>query len=148
MCITSGETLGGTAWPNVLPHQDRWTWPLLLWANSTMGLMMFWWTGTRQQQGRARMTISKLPELNVLDARHLSDAQLQQCRAVYEAFRRRSLLPANEAYCDPVRKDLDAALWDMLELPDSLLAHLDLVRDQWCAEPSVHGGKRTRPDFA
>ena len=148
MCITPEETLGGTAWPNVLPHQDQWTWSLLLWANSTLGLMMFWWTGTRQQQGRARMTISRLPELNVLDPRRLSVLQLQQCRAVCDEFRSRSLLPANEVYRDPARKELDSALWHVLELPRNLLSNLDLVREQWCAEPSVHGGKRTRPDFA
>ena len=148
MCITPDETLGGRAWPNVLPHRDDWVWPLLLWANSTLGLMMYWWQGTRQQQGRAIFTISRLPELNVLDARCLGASQLQQCQAVCDEFRSRSLLPANEAYRDPVRKELDAALWDMLGLPDTLLANLELLRNQWCAEPSVHGGKRTRPDFA
>ena len=148
MCITPEQTIGGTAWPNVLPHQEDWMWPLLLWANSTLGLMMFWWTGTRQQQGRARMTISKLPDMRTLDARRLSASQLQQCQTICDEFRNRSLLPANEAYRDPVRKELDAALWRILGLPDALLANLDLLRNQWCAEPSVHGGKRTRPDFA
>ena len=148
MCITPEETLGGRAWPNVLPHQEQWTWPLLLWANSTLGLMMFWWAGTRQQQGRSNITISKLPNLNMLDARHLNALQLQQCRAVCDEFRSRFLLPANEAYRDPVRQELDAALWRILGLPDTLLPNLDLLRNQWCAEPSVHGGKRTRPDFA
>ena len=148
MCITPEATLGGRAWPNVLPHREDWVWPLLLWANSTLGLMMYWWQGTRQQQGRAIFTISRLPELNVLDARCLGASQLQQCQAVCDEFRSRSLLPANEAYCDPARKELDAALWDMLGLPDTLLANLELLRNQWGAEPSVHGGKRTRPDFA
>lgn len=148
MCVTLEETLGGTAWPNFLPHQEQWTWPLLLWANSTLGLMMFWWTGTRQQQGRARMTITRLPDMMILDARCLSASHLQQYRAVCDEFRNRSLLPANEAYRDPVRKDLDAALWHIMDLPDALLSNLDLLRNQWCAEPSVHGGKGTRPDFA
>ncbi len=147
MCITPEQTIGGTAWPNILPHQEDWMWPLLLWANSTLGLMMFWWTGTRQQQGRARMTISKLPDMMTLDTRRLSASQLQQCQTICDKFRNRSLLPANEAYRDPVRKELDAALWCILGLPDALLANLDLLRNQWCAEPSVHGGKRTRPDF-
>ena len=148
MCITPEATLGGRAWPNVLPHRDDWVWPLLLWANSTLGLMMYWWQGTRQQQGRAIFTISRLPELNVLDAQRLGASQLQQCQDVCDEFRSRSLLPANEAYRDPERQELDAALWDMLGLPDTLLANLELLRNQWCAEPSVHGGKRTRPDFA
>ena len=148
MCITPEETLGGRAWPNVLPHQEQWTWPLLLWANSTLGLMMYWWQGTRQQQGRAIFTISRLPDMMTLDARRLSASQLQRCRAVCDEFRNRSLMPANEAYRDSVRQELDAALWRILGLPDTLLANLDLLRNQWCAEPSVHGGKQTRPDFA
>ena len=148
MCITPEVTLGGRAWPNVLPHREPWTWALLLWANSTLGLMMFWWTGTRQQQGRASMTITRLPDMMALDARCLSDTQLQQCQAVCDEFRSRFLLPANEAYRDSERRELDSVLWNILGLPDSLLANLNLVREQWCAEPSVHGGKRTRPDFA
>ena len=148
MCVTPEAALGERAWPNVLPHQEQWIWPLLLWANSTVGLMMYWWQGTRQQQGRSIFTISRLPELNVLDTRHLSESQLQQCRTICNEFRSRSLLPANEAYCDPVRKELNSALWHILELPRNLLPNLDLVREQWCAEPSVHGGKQTRPDFA
>ena len=77
--------------------------------------------------------------VQVLDPRCLSDSQLQQCHEIYKSFRHRSLLPANEAYRDPMRKELDAALWHILELPRNLLSNLDLVREQWCAEPSVHG---------
>lgn len=94
------------------------------------------------------MTIMRLPDMMALDARGLSDTQLQQCKAVCNEFRSRSLLPANEAYHDPARQELDTSLWNILGLPGSLLANLNLVREQWCAEPSVHGGKRTRPDFA
>ena len=94
------------------------------------------------------MTITRLPDVMTLDARHLSTSQLQQCQTICDEFRNRSLLPANEAYRDPVRQELDAALWRVQRLADTLLANLDLLWNQWCAEPSVHGGKRTRPDFA
>ena len=33
----------------------------------------------------------------------------------------------------------------LLNLPESTLESLDLLRLKWCAEPSVHGGKKTRP---
>ena len=101
---------------------------------------------TASSRGRSIFTISKLPALNVLDPRGLDDSQLEQCRESCESFRTRSLLPANEAYRDPVRKELDAALWTVLGLPAPLLTNLNLLRNQWCTEPSVHGGKRTRPD--
>lgn len=59
---------------------------------------------------------------------------------------RTEFLPANEAYRDDNRKALDrAVLIDLLGLPENLLGPFDLLRRQWCAEPTVHGGKSTRP---
>ena len=46
---------------------------------------------------------------------------------------------------DNTRKDLDrAVLIELLGLPEDILEPLDLPRQKWCAEPSVHGGKKTR----
>ena len=39
-----------------------------------------------------------------------------------------------------------AVLVDLLELPESVLEPLAVLRTQWCCEPTVHGGKATRPD--
>lgn len=76
MCITPKPCIDGTAWPNVIPRNDNHGIPLLLWANSTLGLVMFWYIGAHQQQGRARLTISRLPGLPVLDVRTLTKDQL------------------------------------------------------------------------
>lgn len=145
MCITLEPCIGGTAWPNVIPHDDNHEIPLLLWANSTLGLIMFWYVGTRQQQGRARLTISRLKELSVLDVRALTERQIELCHTIFHDFKERRFLPANEAYRDPARKDLDIKLFTMLGLDQSLLVELDMLREQWCREPSVHGGKVTHP---
>ncbi len=119
---------------------------MLLWANTTLGLMAFWWLGTRQQQGRARLTVSALPGLPVLDPRGLSEEQHATAARLFAAFREREFLPANEAWRDETRKALDrAVLVDLLGVPDDALESLDLLRKQWCAEPTVHGGKSTRP---
>ena len=144
-CLTPTKTIGGTAWPNFILDQDKWTLPLVLWANTTLGLLAFWWIGSRQQQGRARLTITQLPGLTVLDPRHLSEEQIAQAEAIFERFKEAEFLPANEAYRDKTRKALDrAVLVDLLRLPESTLDPLSILRDQWCAEPSVHGGKSTR----
>lgn len=148
-CATPGRTLGGTAWPNYLLADDSWEAPVLLWANSTLGLMSFWWLGSLQQQGRARITISRLPRLLTLDPRELDSAQLAAANSIFDesCSREVEFLPANEAYRDNSRKALDrAVLIDLLGLPDDLLGPLDLLRHQWCAEPTVHGGKSTRPE--
>ena len=151
MCLTPKKCLGGRAWPNVIPHEQDYEMPLLLWSNSTPGLILFWWYGTRQQQGRVCITVTKIPELPVLDPRALTEEQTNRCRTVFEAFKDRVFLPANEAYRDQARKDLDRALFlgraSVLQLDPGLEEGLDLLRDQWCAEPSVHGGKATRIDM-
>ena len=144
-CVTSAKALGGRAWPNFIPDKDEWTFPLVLWANTTLGLIAFWWIGARQQQGRANLTISQLPGLTVLDPRTLSTEQIAQAEDIFSDFKDRTFLPANETYRDNTRQALDrAVLIDLLHFPKDALEPLAILRDQWCAEPSVHGGKKTR----
>ncbi len=145
-CLTPQATIGGSAWPNFVCYNKCWETPLVLWANTTLGLIAFWWIGTRQQEGRARLTISKLPSLSVIDPRELTPTQLDTATRIFDEFQDQELLPANEAHRDSVRQALDLAmLIDLLGLPKDVLEPLDLLRRQWCAEPSVHGGKGTAP---
>ncbi len=146
-CLTPEKSLGGTAWPNFRLDDEAWEPSVVLWANSTLGLMTFWWQGSRQQQGRARLTISRLPELLMLDPRALSEAQHRLAAELLAYFRELDLLPANEAWRDETRQALDEALLiDLLRLPRETVKALGLLRRQWCAEPTVHGGKPTRPE--
>ncbi|MYG68937.1 MAG: hypothetical protein F4199_02635 [Rhodothermaceae bacterium] len=144
-CLTNKPSLGGTAWPNFLT-EERWEIPLVLWANTTLGLISFWWAGTRQQQGRSRLTITRLPQLLSIDARTLNNEQLALSEQIFEDFRDRDFLPANEAYRDDSRIALDhEVLISLLGIEDDLLNNLAVLREQWCTEPSVHGGKATKP---
>ena len=150
MCLTPEKCLGGRAWPNMTPQDSVHEIPLLLWANSTLGLILFWWMGSRQQAGRAILTISALPNLPVLDPRTLTNQRLDHCRAIFDDLKDREFLPANEAWRDETRKALDRELLfgitSVLQLDPGLEEGLELLRKQWCAEPSVHGGKGTQID--
>ena len=142
-CMTLEPTIGGRAWPNFLCTKAPWEIPMVLWANSTLGLLAFWWAGTRQQLGRVSLSISKLPALVTLDVRQLSTRQIDQSGIIFRQFKDRKLLPANEAWRDETRHDLDQAmLIELLGLSKDILESLALLRRQWCAEPSVHGGKK------
>ena len=142
-CITPQPVLGGIAWPNFLCHDLKHEIPLALWMNSTLGLFSFWCTGTRQQNGRSRITITRLPALLALDVRCLSDKQLNTADQIFGEFADKDLLPANDAYRDKVRQDLDRAVMiDLLGLPHDVLEPLALLREKWCAEPTVRGRKR------
>ena len=61
-------------------------------------------------------------------------------------MRERKFLPANEAYRDNSREELDyRVLIEVLGLPERVMEPLALLRLKWCSEPSVHGGKSTAP---
>ena len=146
-CLTPERSIGGRAWPNFrLDAGERGEAAIALWANTTLGLIAFWWMGGRQQQGRAISSITQLPSLITLDLRQLSDLQIQRSREIFEEFREFEFLPANEAYHDESRQALDkAVLINLLGLPEDTLEPLALLRLQWCQEPTVHGGKATQP---
>lgn len=154
-CLTRRPAIGGRAWPGFSCTKPSWDFPLVLWTNTTLGLMLFWWIGTRQQLGRSILTISRLPELTVLDASKLSSDQLKMSEDIFNEFENEifkkskhgGLLPSNEAYGDEVRKQLDkAVLVDLLGFSDDVLEPLNILRMQWCNEPTVHGGQPTRPN--
>ena len=145
-CLTPMKTLGGSAWTNFRPHEEAWEPLIAVWANTTLGLMSFWWLGTRQQAGRAMLQVSQQPKLPVLNPNLLSERQIALSNTIFERMRELHFLPANEAYRDEVRKKLDqAVLVELLGLPDVIMESLEILRYQWCLEPSVHGGKSTRP---
>ena len=145
-CLTRRPILGGRAWPNFSCNELQWEQIIILWANSTLGIMTFWWNGTRQQMGRSITTISKLPELHVIDPRNLTCEQLEVGNQVFQQLEDSEFLPANETWRDDTRKELDRALLvDVLGYPEEILDPLQSLRLQWCSEPSVHGGQDTRP---
>ena len=145
-CVTAEPCIGGRAWPSFALEFAAWEEVVALWMNTTLGLIGFWFAASRQQQGRANVTITRLSDLVVVDPRSLTQEQLSAAGDVFERFRLRPLLPANEAYRDATRQELDEALLcEVLGLPADVLIPLAVLRTQWCEEPSVHGGKSTRP---
>lgn len=145
-CYTSIRALGGMAWPGFFPHDDSYMIPILLFANSTLGIVAHWWNGSRQQNGRSRQSISKLPDMMTVDPRGFTDDQFETSNIIFELFKDKEFLPANEAYRDNTRQELDrAVLIDLLGLPEQIMDSLELLRYKWCCEPSVHGGKSTGP---
>ena len=146
VAFTEDQTIGGRSWPNVKFDNRAHEIAYSLWGNSTLGLMLYWWHSSRQQAGRGSMPVTAIRTMPTLDVTQLSSDQLAVAEQIFEDFRDRELLPANEAYRDVSRQELDRrVLVDLLGLPDTVLEPLDVLRLKWCSEPSVHGGKGTRP---
>lgn len=146
-CMTPVEVIGGRAWPSFQPDGGLdWEQALCAWLNSSLGLIARWWVSSRQQGGRANLTVTTIGTIPVPDLRAMPTPTVDRLASAFENFVEIPMLPANEAYRDEARQALDeAVLCEALGLPPSVLAPLGTLRLQWCEEPSVHGGKATRP---
>jgi hypothetical protein len=146
VAFTERQTIGGTSWTNVRFESRSSEIAYTLWGNTTLGLLAYWWHSSRQQAGRGRMPISAIRTMPTLDVTQLTPEQLATAEAIFDDMRDAEFLPANETYRDDSRKELDRrVLTEMLGVSTGVLDPLDLLRLKWCSEPSVHGGKSTRP---
>ncbi|MDE0631746.1 MAG: hypothetical protein OXH73_09605 [Caldilineaceae bacterium] len=148
VAFTDQESIGGRVWPNVIFSDSRFDYAFSVWGNSTLGLLSYWWHSSRQQSSKASITIRSAESLPVLDLRCLTDEQLCMAEKIFEEFREKDLMPAYLADADPNRALLDRrVICDLLGFGEEIYKAVRLLSAKWCAEPSVHGGKR-RPEGA
>ncbi len=141
--FTEQKSIGGRAWPNVVFDDPHFDCAFAVWANSTLGLLSYWWHSNRQVSGRGAMTIRMGESLPTLDLRALTDAQLATAETIFNEFRDKELQPAYLADADPNRALLDRrVVCDLLAFNDATYQAVRRLSAKWCAEPSVHGGKR------
>ena len=144
--FTEYESMGGTAWPNVNFPNTQYDYPFVLWCNSTLGLLLYWWHASRQQDGRGRMTVVGIETLPILDLRALTDEQLATAQSIFDEFRDKEFQPAYLADADPNRALLDRRIvCDLLGFDRGVYEAVRRLAAKWCAEPSVHGGKARPP---
>ena len=141
---TTRPTGGGRAWPSLKMESLDYERATCAWFNSTLGLMCYWFHSNRTQNARSVTTITAIRNMSTLDLRALSPDQLASAVAIFDDLCRERMLPANEAYRDPVRQELDRRIMtEVLKLDDGAVEQLAILRNQWCAEPTVTGMKKT-----
>ena len=143
VAFTERESIGGRIWPNVIFEDKRFDHTFAIWGNSTLGLLSYWWHSSRQQSSKAGITTRKAEILPILDFRTLSDDQLATAQEIFDQFRNLDLMPAYLADADPNRAHLDRrVVCDLLGFSEDIYQAVRLLAAKWCAEPSVHGGKK------
>ncbi len=143
VALTDQRSVGGRVWPNAIFGDGRFDYAFAIWGNSTLGLLLYWWHSSRQQSSKASISIRSAETLPILDLRALSDAQLATSEKIFDDFRERELMPAYIADVDPNRALLDRrVICDLLGLSERTYGAARRLCAKWCAEPSVHGGKR------
>ena len=147
VAFTEWKSIGGRVWPNVYFDDKRLDYTFAVWGNSTLGLLVYWWHSSRQQSSKAGITIRSAESLPVLDFRALTDDQLLMAECIFDEFRDKELKPAYLADADPNRALLDRrVVCDLLGFDEGVYEGVRRLSQKWCAEPSVHGGKKRPRD--
>lgn len=148
VAFTERKSIGGRVWPNVIFDDGRFDYAFVLWSNSTLGLLSYWWHSSRQQSSKAGMAIRTADSLPVLDLGALSERQLARAEEIFEEFGELDFKPAYLADADANRALLDRrVVCDLLGFNEDTYDAVRRLAAKWCAEPSVNGGKK-RPKNA
>ena len=143
---TPQRSLGGAMWPTVKLATPELEKALCVWLNSTLGMAIYWLESDRGQDGRGGTTVTHIPDIPVLDVTQLDAAQLAAAVQIFDDLQERVLKPANEAWHDPIRQELDRRLLtEVLNLDNDAVERLGILRRQWCREPTVTAAKKTGP---
>ncbi len=147
--FTEKPAIGPALITNVAFANPRYEIPWTLWCNSTLGLFCHWLHSGKQVSGRGKLRLTTLSTLPTLDVRELSDTALANAEAIFERLKYQRMLPVNECAHDPVRAELDRSLLtEVLGITsDNVLESMQTLREMLCAEPSIHGGKKSTCDL-
>ena len=147
--FTERPTLGVSLIKNVAFENTRYEIAWTLWCNTTLGLLCHWVHSNKQQQGRGMLSQLTLYTLSTLDVRCLSAEALANVDHIFDEMKHQRMLPFNEADQDEVRHALDRRfLTEVLGITSAdVHAAVGRLREKLCAEPSIHGGKKSRCDL-
>jgi hypothetical protein len=145
MQFTPRRTIGGRAWVSIRLSSVKQEKILVLWGNTSLGLLLHWWHANKQQPGRGTVSKSPLQSLPILDVTALDPKQSAEAVKLFDAMCGLDLLPLHQIDQDPIRRDLDEKFArDVLGLPQSITdpgGSLELLRMKIALEPSIRGQK-------
>jgi hypothetical protein len=142
MQFTPRPAIGGRAWLSVRLSSPEHEKALVLWANTSLGLLQYWWHANKATSGRGTIAKSALHDLSVLDVTALTPEQVAEAAKLFDELSSEPLLPFNEIDQDAARQELDQKFGRrVLGLAESIFVALELLRKKLAQEPSIRGQK-------
>jgi hypothetical protein len=145
MQFTPRRTIGGRAWPSISLASVDLEKALVLWGNTSLGLLLHWWHSNKQQAGRGNVTPTALETLPILNVAAIYPEQLRKAVELFDELCEKQMLPVHEIDNDPARRELDERFAsDVLGLPEWIVlpgGPLELLRVKFALEPSIRGNK-------
>lgn len=129
------SVLGNTWWAfderELSPHQTK---ALLLWLNSSIGILMYYGSRAITQGAWMQMKKPAWESMPVLNVRNLKKSQLQKLADSYNTLSVEGLLPLAQLADDPIRKQIDAAICKAVSVPT-----FAAIRELLQREPGLTG---------
>jgi hypothetical protein len=145
MQFTTRRTIGGRAWLSIHLSSIEQEKALVLWANTSLGLLLRWWHSNKQQSGRGNIGKLTLQTLPIIDVKTFTTQQLNEAVKIFDYMSDKELKPIHEIDKDLVRIELDEQFArNVLGLTDPILVQggpLNLLRMKLSREPSIRGSK-------
>ena len=147
--FTDIPTIGVNLLPTVKFDNPLYDYVWILWGNSTLGFLCYWMHSNKRHSGRGQIRLRALRAMPTLDIRELDDTALQNAQRIFEELKHKKMLPFNQMDEDEVRHELDRRLLsEVLGFTEGthpeVHAGIHRLRERLCAEPSIHGGKKSR----
>ncbi len=143
--ITKNLHMGGSAWAALIVSNNAYANAYCLWFNSILGLICRWQCGGRQHVGRAPMQLGDIGNMPCPDFSGETDAAKRAVNIANAQFSQLAelvLSPCSMAWRDENRKKIDSIVLKMLGIDKKISeSEMQILREEWCREPSVHGGK-------
>ena len=77
---TDDPTIGGSAWASISMHDqyEKYEKSMVVWGNTTLGILCRWYVSSKQQLGRLRLGVNTAKDMSVLDFTMLKDDQISE----------------------------------------------------------------------
>jgi len=119
---------------------------LILWLNSTLGILLSITHANRPYPGRIDTPLAGLRELPVLDVRTLSAVACEEANLLWKEVSQSALLPFSRANDDSTRQKIDRLFAKkILKLPDNAIDEIAGLRKRMGAESIVRGTRKATP---
>jgi len=145
MQFTPRSAIGGRAWLSIKMSSLNLEKALVLWANTSLGMLLRWWHSNKQQSGRGNIGKTALQSMPTMDVSALKPAQLEKAAKLFDETSGKRMLPLHQIDKDTIRKELDEQFGrEVLGLPASLFASggpVEILRLKLAQEPSIRGNK-------
>lgn len=150
MQFTARRTIGGRAWMSIRLHSEAQEKALVVWGNTSFGILLHWWHANKQQSGRGNIGKSSLESLRILNVACLTTKQLDEAVKLFDAMSHKEFLPIHQIDKDLVRQELDSRFAkDVLGLAPAIIetnGPLDILRMKLAREPSIRGSKKDKEE--